>query len=335
MEGSGYAAVMADVFNEPVYLAAWHFNDENPPVRSSNGQLEVLDNPGNWLPVRAAFRYLTQKPWNRLPIVSKTVIFNPVIACLAGGRNKMLADKAYRIFNEEYKDSGLRIFIPDTIRDVNKNDIPNLIKEMGGHAAVKVPYSNAGQGVFTIVNQREMDAFMAREFDYDCFIVQSLIGNFSWSSATPSGKLYHVGTIPTKAGETYVADLRMMINSTSAGIRPLCIYARRAARPLANEIDENSDSWSMLGTNLSIKKSPTSWDADTTRLILMDRRDFNRLGIGIDDLIEAYIQSTMSVIAIDKMAANLMQDGSFRIDEFEKLNDDKRLINEIWTETGI
>ena len=33
-----------------------------------------------------------------------------------------------------------------------------------------------------------------------------------------------------------------------------------------------------------------SWGTETDRLLLMDSRDFNRLGVGVDDLIEAYMQ---------------------------------------------
>lgn len=43
------------------------------------------------------------------------------------------------------------------------------------------------------------------------FIVQSLVGNASWSSVTRSGKFYHVGTIPNKKSNTFVSDLRMMV----------------------------------------------------------------------------------------------------------------------------
>jgi hypothetical protein len=42
------------------------------------------------------------------------------------------------------------------------------------------------------------------------------------------------------------------------------------------------------------------------RLILTDTKDFNQLGIGIDDLIEGYIQSILSTIAIDRMAHSLL-----------------------------
>lgn len=242
----------------------------------------------------------------------------------------MMAAKAYEQFNSEWEDQGLRINIPQTIWDVRKEDIPKRVAEMGGQAVVKVPYSNAGQGVYTIVSAEELARFMAEDFTYDRFIVQSLIGNYNWSSTTSSGKLYHVGTIPTANGKTYVADLRMMVSSTEDGILPLCVYARRARKPLEDRIEEGSDSWDMLGTNLSIRNPDGTWDSDTNRLVLMDRRDFNKLGIGLDDLIEAYIQTVLSTVAIDKMAETLVNSqGRFRMKLFKSINNDPSLIEEI------
>ena len=58
------------------------------------GVLEVLSAEDQWVPIRAAVRYVTQRPWNRIPPLARTAILNPVIACLAGGRNKLLAAKA-------------------------------------------------------------------------------------------------------------------------------------------------------------------------------------------------------------------------------------------------
>jgi len=166
-------------------------------VRYVDGVMQVCTTEGKWTPIRAAFRYVTQKPWNRLPLHSKTRLLNPTIACLAGGRNKMVAAKAYDIFNTELQQFGLKINIPETIWDVSKNEIPLWVKKMGGQAVIKVPYSNAGQGVYTIVTEKELAAFMELEFEYDQFIVQSLIGNYNWGSTTAAGKLYHVG------GRTY------------------------------------------------------------------------------------------------------------------------------------
>jgi len=329
MEASGYAKVIADVMKEPVYYVSYYTDDRSAKVKFVNGVMHVNDND-NWIPIRAAFRYLTQKPWNRLPVNSKTRILNPTIACLAGGRNKMVAAKAYDIFNTELQEHGLKINMPETIWDVSKNEIPLWVKKLGGHAVIKVPYSNAGQGVYTIVTAEELDAFMELEFDYDLFIVQSLIGNSNWSSTTATGKLYHVGTIPDQKNHTFVADIRMMVSSTEKGILPLCTYARRAEKPLIDNLISGTDSWSMLGTNLSFKKEDGTWGSDTSRLVLMDRRDFNKLGIGLDDLIEAFIQTVLSTVAIDKMAQTLVnKQGKFKMKLFKSLNDDKSLLDEI------
>jgi len=62
----------------------------------------------------------------------------------------------------------------------------------------------------------------------------------------------------------------------------------------------------------------------------MDRRDFNHLGMGLDDLIEAYIQTILSTIAIDKMACRLVNArGQFNSALFSSFNDDPLLIREI------
>jgi len=304
METSGYAGVIADVFNEDVLLVPYYDIQNNDHVKYENGLFYCLYE-NEWHPMRALFRYVTQKPWNRIPLHSKTKILNPIVACLAGGRNKMVAAKAYDIYNTELQAFGLKINMPETIWDISKAEVPLWVQKLGGHAVVKIPYSNAGQGVYTITNQKELDNFMEQEIDYERFIVQSLIGNFNWSSVSNDGKFYHVGTIPSKNGSTYVADIRMMVSSTPDGIKPLCIYSRRATTPLAEKLEEGSNSWDMLGTNLSVKLGENEWGSDTNRLMLMDRRDFNKLGLGLDDLIESYIQTVLSTIAIDRMCKSL------------------------------
>lgn len=329
METSGYAAVIADVMGEDVLLVPF-YNEENPHIKIDDDILYVNEK-GEWIPLRAVFRYVTQRPWNRIPLNLKTKILNPIVACLAGGRNKMVAAKAYDLYNAELREFGLRINIPQTIWDVSKAEIPLWVKKMGGQAVIKIPYSNAGQGVFTIINQAELDAFMATDFDYKRFIVQSLIGNYNWSSTSEKGKFYHVGTIPNAKGQTFVTDLRMMASTTKDGIRPLCVYARRAAEPLVDNITSGSDSWAMLGTNLSVKLQENQFTSDASRLMLMDRRDFNKLGIGLDDLIEGYIQTVLSMIAIDKMCINLIgSKGRFKMRLFKSLNNDATLLDEIY-----
>ncbi|TAE47494.1 MAG: hypothetical protein EAZ89_17730 [Bacteroidetes bacterium] len=333
MEASGYAAAMADAFGEPVLFAPFYEEDADPPVRFTDHIMEVRDEYGRWNPIRAAFRYVTQRPWNRIPVYSKTLIFNPIVSCLAGGRNKMMAAKAYEFFNADIAPHGLKIHTPETVRDVGKAEIPLWVRKMGGKAVVKVPYANAGQGVFTIVNELELDAFMAQEFDYDLFIVQSLIGNYTWSSGHDSGKLYHVGTLPNKKNQSYVADLRMMVGSQENGLRPLAIYGRRARLPLADDLQHAGASWDMLGTNLSVKREDNSFESDTARLMMMDQRDFNKLGLSVDELIEGYIQTLLAMIAIDRMSAQLIsQKGRLRTRLFRSLNNDQGLLRELLPE---
>jgi hypothetical protein len=340
-EASGYAACVADSFKEEVFLVEFLENDQQPHVRwTDDWVMEVCTKDGQWHRIRAVFRYVTQKPWSRFPIArSKTLVMNPVVSCLAGGRNKLVAAKAYDFFNAEYAGRGLEIRFPETREDVSKDAIPLWVKSMGGHAVVKVPYSNAGQGVYTITSKPELDDLMkeiSKDGSYDQYIVQSLIGNYSWSSVTRHGQYFHVGTIPDKHRQIYCADIRLMVHYsyTHQSFRPLAIYSRRARKPLKQHLVPGEPSWDMLGTNLSVKLEDDSWTTETSRLLLMDTRDFNRLGIGTDDLIDAFLQTVMATVAIDKLSKTLLtthSDGSseFNMPLFTSLNKDPVLSSEI------
>ncbi|MDA8793315.1 hypothetical protein N9N67_08715 [Bacteriovoracaceae bacterium] len=327
METSGYAQTLADLSKENVYLVP-HFNNENQYIRFDNGVMILTLHSGEEIPIKACVRYVTQKPWNRIPPVTKTFICNSTLVCLSGGRNKLLANKAYELFNSEIGESGLKINTPETIKDVSKLEIPLWVQRFGGKAVVKNPYSNAGQGVWTITNEEELENFMQGEYTYDQFIVQSLIGHYDWSSTSQHGRFFHVGTVPNKKGNIYISDLRVMVCASASGFLPCALYARRAKAPLESEI--TGSSWETLGTNLSVKLGENQWESETSRLLLMDRKDFNSLGIGIDDLIEAYIQTILTIMAIDKMAKNLISSkGAFRMKLFKSLDNDQTLINEI------
>lgn len=331
MEVTGYAATLADLSGEDVWLVPC-FDQEKNPIVYRDGVLHLINEENEEIPIRACLRYVTQKPWNRLPVVTKTFVYNSTLVCLAGGRNKLVASKAYDLFNASTRKLGLKINTPETVEGVGKLEIPMWVDRFGGFAVIKNPYSNAGQGVYTITNSDELEEFMQGEYDYDQFIVQSLIGHAKWSSQTEQGKYYHIGTVPNKKGEIFVADLRMMVYATPTGFRPAALYARKSRSPLKEALDPGQSSWDVLGTNLSIKKGKDQWDSDTHRLMLMDRKDFNNLGLGLDDLIEAYIQAVLSVTAIDEMAEKLISaKGGFRMKLFKSLNHDQTLCNEVLT----
>lgn len=328
METTGYAHALSDLTGETVLHVTLPEDDWQSVARWDDGVLEICVD-GEWKPIRAAFRYVTQRPWTRIPPITRTFIYNPVLVCLAGGRNKLLAAKAYDLMNADLREEGLAIRTPETIWDVALREVPLWVERMGGVAVVKNPYSNAGQGVYTITNPGELDAFMAIDHSYERFIVQGLVGNLQWTSRTRGSRLYHVGTVPDRNQRIYVADFRFMVGSNEEGFFPVALYARRARLPLADTLTGDEDSWGMLGTNLSVTRDG-AWSTEPNRLMLFDQRDFNRLGLGLDDLTEAYIQTCLSVLAIDRMAQRLRSTkGKFKKRLFATLVPDPTLAQEI------
>ena len=99
---------------------------------------------------------------------------------------------------------------------------------------------------------------------------------------------------------------------------------------MTTDLQAGDDSWDMLGTNLSVKQADGSFTTQPERLLLVDSRDFNRLGFGLDDLIESYLQSVMSIVAIDNMSKGLINTkGKFRKKLFGSINPDRRFNEEI------
>lgn len=329
VEVTGYASALAELTGEEVL--AVHLPHTADPLPMVDGVLQVPDPDGTMVPLRAGVRYVTQRPWTRLPPTSRTPLMNPVLACLAGGRNKSIAAKAYELFNSQMSASGLRILTPETIWDVPLDGVPMWVERMGGVAVVKNPYSNAGQGVWTLTSEAELAAFMELPHRYDRFVVQGLVGNRGWTSRTRGHRLYHVGTVPDPRGRIFVADLRFMVGSGPDGMQPIALYARRARQPLAETLEpDGPTSWDMLGTNLSKKLDDGSFTTEPERLMLMDHRHFGQLGLGLDDLTEGYLQTVMAMHAIDRMAARLLTSkGRLRQRLFASMVSDPRFLAEV------
>jgi hypothetical protein len=109
----------------------------------------------------------------------------------------------------------------------------------------------------------------------------------------------------------------------------LAVYARRARDPLKDKITPGDFSWGMLGTNLSKLTGDLTWTTESERQLMMDRKDFNSLGIGVDQLMEAFVQTVMAASAIDRMCKLLTTEGKFNMELFGSLNDDASLLSEI------
>lgn len=204
-----------------------------------------------------------------------------------------------------------------------------------------MPYSNCGQGVYTVMNQQELDEFMSIDHGYDMYILQSLVANRNWSSsANPKpGQYFHVGTKPSEddnanpTGDKYVYDLRMTVTANSSGFLPVSVNFRKARKPLLDDETQIESSWDVLGTNLSVKLDKNSWDTETDRLMVLDDECIEHLMLTEDDLVDSYIQTVLSVIAIDKLCKELYDDpsgtGAFHFDRFKQMNPDYCLLNEI------
>ena len=147
-ENSAYGIVLAELSNEKVWLVE-NLDEESTDEQSrivkwEDGVMHVRDLKNNtWHPIRACLRYITQKPWKKVPLNTKTIVLNPIISCLAGGRNKIMAAYAYKLFNQEQAklQSGLSIRLPHSLINVNKKDIPMLLEndtKLDGKAVVKV-----------------------------------------------------------------------------------------------------------------------------------------------------------------------------------------------------
>jgi len=314
MEVSGYAKQLANCSSETVYFIEI-YEGENPHIYWDNGILYVFcKDSGRFVSIRAAFRYVTQKPWSKIPINSRTFIFNSILTCLAGGRNKLVAHKAYEKFNEDFENFGICIRTPKTICDVVLADVPEIVRDLDFRAVIKIPYSNAGQGVFTIHSERELDEFIitASTIPYKNYIVQKLVVSS--------------GTKPDKHGDKYVWDLRLMLYFGENGYEPLVSYSRKAECPLGLHAVKHSRD--IYLTNLS-EKTADGWTTHSERLILLDEEEFPSLNINIENLVDAYFQSIFASIAIDKMADKLYSDGTFNTELFRELNNDSTLIEEI------
>ncbi|KAI9595432.1 hypothetical protein BDF19DRAFT_413728 [Syncephalis fuscata] len=205
-----------------------------------------------------------------------------IAATYKSGCNKQIAAIAYESFNAGLNGTRLQIRTPLTKHNVSLKEIPAIVKCFGSRALVKTPYSNSSKGVYTISNQ-------SMKHRYEIFIVQSLIGNVKWFSHTSERCTYRVGTVPDKDNNKYVYDLRVMIIGDELGYRPIAYFARRAHKLLLNCLENSSN------------VAGGSFADEPFCIIQADKKEFLLLGMDLNNLVDAYIQTVLSVTAIDKV----------------------------------
>jgi hypothetical protein len=309
----GYCAMLPKILNESVYLI--DLKDMKKAAeyyRVGNEYLEIKLN-GKWTPIRAAIKYVQDQPWLKMPIISKTFIFNNLLGCLCGGRNKSMANIAYKKL-ESSLPKGVNINHPYTESNLTKKQVLKLV-EKRGIGVVKGLYSNSGREVFFLIKDRDIKEFEDTEFEYDNFIYQDLIGHQNWiSDYEKTERFCHF--------YDYVYDIRLVISYTQEGFKPISILSRRAPKPLNPNLDEISDFKEMLLTNLSSCEDPN-------RFILYDQKTVDLLGITLQDLIECYVQAVLATVSVDSLCKDMVKDGKFDINSFSELNSDKKIVEEL------
>ncbi|RIB28315.1 hypothetical protein C2G38_1930914, partial [Gigaspora rosea] len=315
IEIAGYVAAISEETKEHVWVVKLQNDAEyEQPIKCENQIMYIRDQDRVWHSIRACFNYI-DKPWCYYPLKSKTAVFNHVISCLASGHNKIMASKSFESFNNELSGSGLAIHFPETICNINKSEVPSYIEKMGGRAVIKAPYDSLGKDIYIITNSEELKKFLDANLPYERLIVQSLFENRLWSEKLHPGKFYHIGTMPDDHNQIFVHDLRMIVTTNETGFYPVAILSRR-------------NSWNIFGTNItdeSVSKEVLEYE----RAIIIDQKEFDNTGFSIDDLIDAYVQTVLSVIAIDKMCQKLLENYEFNYKLFHSLNPDNVLLGEL------
>jgi hypothetical protein len=306
-EITAYSLKLAEVFQETIYLV--HLEDIEKAksyYRMDGEYLEILID-SKWTKIRAAVKYVQDQPWIKMPIFSKTFIWNNLLACLCGGRNKSMANLAYKDL-EEILPRGLKVEHPYTVSNLTKKEVLSLIKSRG-IGVVKGLYSNSGREIFFLMTDKDIKEFEETEFEYDNFIYQDLIGHPNWFK-NPLDRFCHV--------YDRVYDIRFVIAYCKEGFKTIAIHSRKARRPLNANFDEIDDFRSILLTNLAEKEGGP-------RMILYDEEGVKLLGMDKYDLAECYVQSVLATIAVDSFCKKMVKNGKFDFTSYSKFNPDIKI----------
>jgi hypothetical protein len=319
LEAYTYAVIMARKMSENVYVVnlceARHYNNY---FRINDDYLEIFIN-NKWTKIRACYKYVQTKPWLMLPVQSKTFIYNSLLGCLAGGRNKAIAALAYSILNHELKDKGLKINHPKTFVNLSKEDVLEKYKERGLGVA-KGLYGNGGYDIYFLTSDKDLSFFKEHAMSNNKYIYQDLVGLKSWLKNGADNRYFHIGTnLPDRK----VFDLRMCIAYTKDGYRPSSMFSRTSKEALNENYDEINNFKNVLLTNIG-----DALDLNN-QIVILDDNGFKRLGLDFNDVIDGFIQTVLAAVAVDKMACRLMEKGSFNFDLFIELNHDYQLYDEL------
>ncbi len=247
-------------------------------------------------PVSGGIRYLHDRPWTLIPPDAKGVFVNSTSVDLCGGRDKLVADEAFALF--QFQGKRIPVSTPICFHAGSLGHLRDIIARSPSPLVVKKRHLNSGLGVYFIVNKdcSQLDAIADADFP---LVVQEMI---------PAPGMLHAGDGPLRqagvkiGNDSYACDLRIVLASFASGFRPLMIYARRARLPfrvLAKPVGPESLD-DTLKVNIAVK-TENGFVFETERLILPDNYGWELLGLSEDEVKAAIVESALAVAAVDSL----------------------------------
>jgi hypothetical protein len=290
-----------------------------------------------WVRIRGCVRHApSQRPWRGVPADTPTLLLHPLPACVAGGRasNRSIAVDAFAEHSAHAlaAGTGLAVRTPHAVAHVAWRDVAAWVAHLGGCACIKAPQrrpSGSGQrSTYMVTCDADLAAFQAAECAPGAhrgrqqYIVQALLG---------SEQHKHVGTVPDggKCGDVYAWSLHMTIaaDAHAGGFRAVALHGARARAPLTE--DSSSDGGGG-GNAWRIMLDTTLDGDDDDRLMMADCRGFDAMGIGLDELVDAFVQACLAAVALDGMACRLAPGGVLSAPRLlSASNQDEELLSEL------
>lgn len=133
--------------------------------------------------------------------------------------------------------------------------------------------------------------------------------------------------------QLYASTVRIIACSDPSGFKMTAIRAARAARPFTSiRSEENkllTDSIETLDEDAYITNLGTTGRSES-RAIIIDDAAMDALAIGIDDVVDGFMQTVFSIHAIEDMCKRFTtKDGELNLELLKELNPDPQLLAEL------
>jgi hypothetical protein len=247
-------------------------------------------------PITGAIRYIHKDPWNYLAPSVKGTFINSTKVDLCGGRDKLMAERAFDsciVHNKKIVLSRPECFTAHT-----REELEHIILSKEFPLVVKKRFLNSGIGIYFILNK---DLSVLKELsdkDFPIVVQQMIIApgtginsDFPWEQ---KGVCIE--------GKRYAYDLRVVVASGPDGYKPLMVYGRRGRRPFSDlkNCGHGTEIFDDIFKVNIAKKKGSDFVFESNRLILPTDEGWEMLGITESELMAAYMESILSLYAADR-----------------------------------